>query len=133
MTKGKESPCAPALDASIFGLDWPWSKMADAMVRYADASRRLLEAQTAGRREATLCAQLDLDDAMSDYRRVREKIAELWLMGFRCALELNPVAITELVGRLVLPTSDVMATAIEDLETRLDRAERILLKLAGGS
>lgn len=110
-------------------LDWPWSKLADATLCFADANARLLAAQTAGDRQAVITATLDLDEATRDYHWCREKIAELWLMGFRIALDLQPVAVGESMGRLPVPHA--ASEVIEKLEDRMDEAEHAIIRLEG--
>jgi hypothetical protein len=105
---------APPDDPILGRLRWPWSAIADAMLRYAEARQRVQAAQVRGDADALCVAELDLADATADFHKTREQLADLWLTGFRAALDLNPYAVGVLLDRL--PVQPVVAEAIDELQ-----------------
>lgn len=111
------------------GIGWPFAELIEHALRADDARVRALAAAVAGDVGARIRADLERDDALADHHRVREDIAALFFLGFRCALELNSAAVAQLLAAMPVPRNvsdrlDQLEDAVLDLEAERQAVPR---------
>lgn len=135
MTRPDPAPPLPNLSAGSTGgappLGWPWDQVRAALERWVGARLRHHAAVVRGDVNARESAQMEMWEAEQDRAGVRDRVAQEWLMGFRCAMELYPEAVAALLDELVkdVPPAAGVVEAITELEDRVDAAEDAVVEL----
>jgi hypothetical protein len=112
-------------------LGWPWDGILDALLRWQDARGRVWAAQVAGDVNALRRAELDQEEAQSDWHAARAEVTRQWLLGLRLAIETEPTQLAVLLGQL--PAADTVTEAIAGIEDRIDAAEDAIVNLESGA
>ena len=88
-----------------------------------DADRRAWQARAERRPDAEALARLAVD-AHADVVEKQWSLGSAWLLGFRCALDMNEEAAADLVRRAIGPTLDALRSDIAEVASAVADLER---------